>query len=215
MPILVYHALGTAPAGTPYPELYVRPRDFAAQVRWLAGHGYHAVTLSLVYEHWRRGARLPGRPVVLTFDDGYPGDVSVALPVLRKHRWPGVLNLQIGNLVPARVRALLRGGWEVDSHTFTHQDLTTLDAARLRHEVADSRVWIQRVFGVRASFFCYPAGRYDARVVRAVRAAGYLAATTTRFGLARPSQGLYALSRIRVDGSDGVAGLAAKLERAR
>jgi len=212
VPILMYHAIGAAPGGAPYPELYVRDSDFTGQVRWLANHGYHAVTLRRVYDYWHSGRPLPAKPLVLSFDDGYLGDLTVALPVLAQRSWPGVLNLHIGNLAPVRVRKLLRAGWEVDSHTFTHSDLTALSGGRLRRDVAGSRIWIQKVLGVRADFFCYPAGKYDAAVVQAVRDAGYLGATTVEEGLARPSQGLYTLNRIRVNGSDGVAGLARKLE---
>lgn len=210
----MYHAIGSAPAGTPYRELYVAPSVFAAEIRWLASNGYRAVTMQQVYDAWTRGTPLPKRPVVLTFDDGYPGDVTTALPLLRTRRWPGVLNLQVGNLVPARVRELIRSGWEVDAHTFTHPDLTTVDAARLRREVVGSRVWIRGVFHVPCNFFAYPAGRYDGAVVAEVRAAGFLAAETTNGGYARSSQGLFTLDRIRVSASDGVAGLAEKLSGA-
>jgi len=43
-----------------------------------------------------------------------------------------------------------------------------------------------------------------------VQHAGYLGATTTNYGLARPGD-LYTLARVRVSGSDGVKGFAAKL----
>ena len=59
-------------------------------------------------------------------------------------------------------------------------------------------------------FFCYPAGRYDDTVIAAVKAAGFLGATTTREGLATPRH-LFTLNRVRVDGTDGVAGLQHKL----
>ena len=64
---------------------------------------------------------------------------------------------------------------------------------------------------MQANFFCYPSGRYDDAVVAAVKAAGYLGATTTNFGLARP-QDLYTLARVRVNGGEGARGLAAALE---
>jgi peptidoglycan/xylan/chitin deacetylase (PgdA/CDA1 family) len=86
--------------------LYVSQTSFRAQVDWLAAHGYHAVTLDAVYRHWSAGAPLPQKPIVFSFDDGYPGDVDVAMPVLRARGWSGVLNLQIHNLVPVRVRML-------------------------------------------------------------------------------------------------------------
>jgi peptidoglycan/xylan/chitin deacetylase (PgdA/CDA1 family) len=213
VPILEFHLIGDPPPGAPNPGLYDSPATFRAQVAWLALQGYHAVTLDALYRSWRTAGwlALPRRPIVLTFDDGYPQDVSVALPVLRTRHWPAVLNLQIGNLVPARVRQLLEAGWELDAHTFTHPDLTQVDAARLRREVAGSRKWIQSVFGAPANFFCYPFGRYDARVVAAVRRAGYVGAETQAPGEASSTDGIYRLHRIEVLRYDGVSGLAAKL----
>jgi peptidoglycan/xylan/chitin deacetylase (PgdA/CDA1 family) len=215
VPILIYHVISSPPPGVPYPDLYVPARQFAAQMRWLARHGYHAVTLRQVYDYWRKGYALPTRPLVLTFDDGYLSDATHALPVLRRYRWPGVLNLEVRHAEPHdlpgwRIRQLIASGWEVDAHTITHPDLTTVDAARLRYEVAGSRARIRRLFHVRVDFFCYPSGRYDARVIAAVRRAGYLGATTTNYGLAKPTQ-RYTLARIRINGSDGVRGFASKL----
>jgi peptidoglycan/xylan/chitin deacetylase (PgdA/CDA1 family) len=214
----MYHVIARPPSGAPYPDLYVSRRDFALQVRWLARRGFHAVTLRRVYDYWRNGDTLPSKPVVLTFDDGYRSTYTAALPVLKSTHWPGVVNLKVDNtkdqwgLPPALVRLLIAARWEIDAHTITHPDLTTVNDARLRREVSGSRSFIRRTFGVAADFFCYPSGRYDRRVIRAVREAGYLGATTTEFGLGRPSE-LYTLDRIRIKGSDGLAGFAAKLSR--
>ena len=150
VPILEYHVVGFRPQGSPLEGLYVVPSLFVRQVHWLAQHGWHGVTLRAVIAYWREGKALPPKPIVFSFDDGYPGDWRYALPVLRAHHWPGDLNLQIGNLVPTRVRQLIAAGWEIDSHTFTHPDLTRSGPARLEHEVLDSRFWIQRVFRVPA-----------------------------------------------------------------
>ena len=57
----------------------------------------------------------------------------------------------------------------------------------------------------------WPFDATTAHVIAFVRRAGFLAATTTRFGLARPAQ-LYELSRIPVDGRDGLRGFAKKLQ---
>jgi peptidoglycan/xylan/chitin deacetylase (PgdA/CDA1 family) len=218
VPILMYHAISVPPAGVPYPGLYVRPRDFAGQMNWLARHRYQAVTLGRVYDHWTEGTPLGPRPVVVSFDDGYLSQYTHGFVTLRTHHWPAVLNLQVeflrplGGMRPWRVRDLIAAGWEIDAHTITHPDLTQVDSVRLSREVAGSRQILRRRFHVPVSFFCYPAGRYDGRVIRAVRRAGFLGATTTDWGLARPPH-YYTLARVRIDGSDGVAGFAAKLER--
>jgi peptidoglycan/xylan/chitin deacetylase (PgdA/CDA1 family) len=214
VPILAYHVIADPQPGAPNPGLYVSPATFRAQIGWLALHGYHGVTLDALYRYWRTAGwlALPRRPIVLSFDDGYPQDVQVVLPALRARGWPAVLNLQIGNLAPARVRQLLAAGWEIDAHTVTHPDLTLVGAAQLRREVAGSRRWIQAVFGAPANFFCYPYGRYNARVVSAVRRAGYVGAVTETPGDASPASGMYRLHRIEVLRGDGVRGLVRKLE---
>ena len=216
VPILMYHVLANPLPNAPYPQLYVRPADFAAQVRWLAAHGYHAVSLRRVYDFWRGRRVLPPKPIVLSFDDGYHTDFTVALPVLRARHWAGVLNLEVRNLEPVwgtrpgMVKKMIAAGWEIDAHTLTHPDLTTVGPDRLKQEVAGSRASIRRRFGVPVDFFCYPSGRYNDAVVAAVKAAGYLGATTTNEGLATPRD-LFTLSRVRVSGTDGVAGLRQKL----
>jgi peptidoglycan/xylan/chitin deacetylase (PgdA/CDA1 family) len=218
VPILMYHVIGSRPAGAPFPELYVSRKDFARQLRWLASHRYDAVTLHDVHEYWHGLLALPRKPIVLTFDDGYRGHFTNAGPLLRARSWPGVLNLEVahvvhGDLTPRMIRRLLTDGWELASHTLTHPDLTVLDSRRLKREVAGSRRWLRRRFGVDVDFFSYPAGRYNRGVIAAVRASGYLGATTTVPGLARRASP-FRLSRIRIDGSDGVRGLAEKLARA-
>jgi peptidoglycan/xylan/chitin deacetylase (PgdA/CDA1 family) len=216
VPILMYHVIGSPPPGAPFPDLYVSREDFALQLAWLHAHDYRAVSLRRVYDYWKHGKALPPRPIVLTFDDGYREDFTAARPLLAQRHWPGVLNLAVRNLLDGKltvpqIRLMIRQGWEVDAHTINHIDLTTLGAAALHHEVAGSRAWIRRRFHVPVAFFCYPSGRYNARVIAAVRAAGFLGATAEGAGSASPRDGMFTLPRIRVSRSDGVRGLAAKL----
>ena len=218
VPILMYHVVSDPLPASPYPDLYVPRAEFQQQMRALKAAGYTAVTLQEVWDSWHAHGPLPAKPVVVSFDDGYRSHVVNALPVLRALGWPGVLNLELKNIRPdygltvSQIRALLAAGWELDSHTINHPDLTTVDAATLRHEVADSRAELRRRFGVPVNFFCYPAGRYDAAAIAAVRAAGYLAATTTEPGLAQPAAAdRFTLHRVRVNGGVGGASLVAQL----
>ncbi len=212
VPILEYHVLGAAPAGAPFPELYVSRPDFRRQMDWLERHGYEAVTLDQVQESWYRGGALPPKPVVISFDDGYRPQFTYALPELRRHGWAGVLNLktQGSDLYPSNVEAMIAAGWELASHTISHPDLTTLDTTALRREVAGSRAILRREYGVPVDNFCYPSGRYDAGVIAAVRAAGYAGATTEVPGFA-DREHPFELKRLEILGSDGVAGLASAL----
>ncbi len=212
VPILEYHVLGTAPAGAPYPNLYVTRSDFSRQMDWLDSHGYEAVTLDQVERAWYHGGTLPPKPVVLSFDDGYRPQFTFALPELRKHGWAGLLNLKAegSDLYTSNVKAMLRAGWELAAHTIHHLDLTTLNAAQLKEEVAGSRAILRAKYGVPVDNFCYPAGRYDDAVIAAVKAAGYVGATTEIPGYATRAKP-YELARFEILGSNGVSGLAQDL----
>jgi peptidoglycan/xylan/chitin deacetylase (PgdA/CDA1 family) len=212
VPILEYHVLGAAPSDAPYPELYVTRPDFHRQMNWLDAHGYQAVTLEAVEDAWYRGGTLPEKPVVLSFDDGYRPQFTYALPELRKHGWPGVLNLKAegSDLYTSNVEAMIDAGWELAAHTIHHLDLTTLDAAQLKEEVAGSREILRREYGVPVANFCYPAGRFDHTVIAAVKAAGYTGATTEIPGDAT-RKAPYELARFEILGSTGVGGLAEDL----
>lgn len=220
VPILMYHVTTDPPANAPFPDLYVRASEFADQMQALKQAGYVAVTQQEVWDFWHRGGPLPARAVVVSIDDGYHSNYANARPVLRRLGWPAVLNLKVGNLheptyglTPGQVRALIADGWEIDSHTIEHPDLTTVDAATLAREVAESRRRLQKAFGVPVNFFCYPAGRYDDAVIAAVQQAGYLAATTVNPGLAEPAEAdRFVLNRVRVNAGVSGASLVGQLQ---
>ncbi len=203
VPVLMYHGV-EAPIPGGLPDLFVEPRNFRAQMDALAHAGAHAVTMAQMEAAWTRGMPLPHKPVVLTFDDGYRGQVDNALPVMRRHGWPGVLYMCIANFRPATgltdkdVRTLLRADWELGAHTFSHSDLRTLGAPELRHEVGGSRTWLERRFGVRVNSFAYPAGMYNAAALQAVRRGHFHTAVTVAPGLAKRDHPLE-LNRIRVN----------------
>jgi peptidoglycan/xylan/chitin deacetylase (PgdA/CDA1 family) len=212
VPILEYHVLGPAPSDAPYPDLYVSRPDFHRQMDWLDEHGYEAVTLDQVEAAWYHGGTLPAKPVVVSFDDGYRPQFTYALPELRRHGWAGVLNLKAegSDLYPSNVEAMLAAGWELAAHTIHHLDLTELDAAQLKEEVAGSRAILRREYHVPVDNFCYPAGRFDETVIAAVKAAGYVGATTEIPGYASPGRP-YELDRYEILGSGGLAGMVADL----
>ena len=216
VPILMYHVIGISPSTAHYPDLYVKQGDFIEQMSYLSRHGYHAVTLQQVYDFWHGNGTLPSKPVVLSFDDGDTPDFTIVAPLLNELHWPGVLNLIVGRhklrLKKPIVRALINAGWEIDSHTVSHTDLPGLSAKQLAFEVGMSRMRLQKLYNIPVNFFCYPTGRYDAAAVAAVKAAGYLGATTTQGGLARPSQG-FLLRRVRVSGGESIASFAALLRQ--
>lgn len=70
---------------SPQPGLVtISPENFAAQMAWLAGKGYHTANCADL-ENFLSGQPLPARSVMLTFDDGYLDNYVHAYPILRQH----------------------------------------------------------------------------------------------------------------------------------
>ncbi len=223
VPILMYHVINPPPAGAPFPGLYVPSEEFAEQMHALAQAGFHAVTMDQLWANWKEGAPLPsGKPIVLTFDNGYQSQYTNALPVLRRLGWVGVENIQLTGLPPSQgglsaeqVRGLVSGGWELDTQGFSHADLITLDPSQLHYQVAVARSEVQRLYHVPVNWFCYPSGHYDAAVLAAVRAAGYRGSTTVVPGWAQPGGAPDRLPRLRVLGGTTGPQLLSELADAR
>jgi peptidoglycan/xylan/chitin deacetylase (PgdA/CDA1 family) len=215
----MYHVINSPPTDARFPGLYVTPRQFSAQMEALARASFTGVTLNQVEANWKQGAPLPaGRPVVISFDNGYRTQFTRAFPLLRKLGWPAVENLQLeglppsqGGLTPREIRALVGAGWELDTQGFTHADLTRLGPQQLLHEVSAARVAIRRRYQTPADWFAYPSGHYDATVITAVKAAGYIGATTVVAGWADPRDDPYALPRFRILAGTTPQGLLAQL----
>jgi peptidoglycan/xylan/chitin deacetylase (PgdA/CDA1 family) len=219
VPILMYHVIAAPPPGAPFPGLYVVPSEFAAQMEALKRAGWHAVTLDQVQAYWQHGVSLgPGKPIVLTFDNGYQSQYTQALPVLERLGWVADENLQLTGLPPsqgglsqAQIKGLVAAGWELDTQGFSHADLITLDAEELHYQVAVARSTVQRRFGVPVNWFCYPSGHYDATVIAAVKDAGYTGSTTVVPGWAHPSEDRFRLHRLRVLGGTSPEELLAEI----
>jgi len=222
VPVLMYHVINPPPAGAPFPGLYVPADEFAAQMQALKAAGWHAVTMDQLEAYWTRGVPLgAGKPIVLTFDNGYASQYVNALPILKRLGWVGNENIQLSGLPPsqggltnAQVRGLLTAGWELDTQGISHADLITLDAAELHDQVATARQILQKRYGVPVNWFCYPSGHYNATVIAAVKAAGYVGSTTVIPGWAAPSEDPYRLPRLRVLGGTSPSALLDQIAQA-
>jgi peptidoglycan/xylan/chitin deacetylase (PgdA/CDA1 family) len=222
VPILMYHVINPPWPNSPYPGLYVPPAEFAAQMQALKAAGWHAVTMDQLKANWTRGVPLgPGKPIVLSFDNGYSSQYTNALPVLRRLGWVGVENIQLtglpvsqGGLSDAQVRGLIAAGWELDTQGISHADLITLDPTQLHYQVATARQLLRQRYGVPVNWFCYPSGHYNPTVIAAVKAAGFVGSTTVIPGWASRGQDSFALPRLRVLGGTSPSELIAQISDA-
>jgi peptidoglycan/xylan/chitin deacetylase (PgdA/CDA1 family) len=91
VPVLLYHDIDAVKED----EYTILAAAFAAQMEWLYSHGYQAISLQDLDE-----GRIPDRPVVITFDDGYASFLVYALPLMEQYGFKTTLTI-IGRYVGA------------------------------------------------------------------------------------------------------------------
>jgi peptidoglycan/xylan/chitin deacetylase (PgdA/CDA1 family) len=218
VPILTYHRIDFPNRSLPQitQRLTVDPGDFARQMSWLKSHGYHALKQRQLFSALVGGGRLPSKPVMITFDDGYRNVYGKASPVLARLRMNAtayVITDRISGPDPSfltwgHLRRLESRGIEIGSHTVHHRALTGLTSSQARAELADSRRALERHLAHPVQWLAYPLGAVDARVVRLTRRAGYVLAMTTRSGSLQEGKAPLELRRYEVLDSTGVRGVA-------
>ncbi len=227
-PVLMYHEIGPPRKGSRLNHWRVRTADFEAQLGLLARRGYHGVALRDLLDRRREENE---KCAVLTFDDGYAGVLSRALPLLLARGFSATVFVVSGRLggvndwdgetpgdpllTAEGVRALAAAGIEIGSHGATHRALAGLSDADLASEVAGSKEALEAVTGAPVVSFCYPYGNVDDRIVQAVRAAGYRAATVIRGGISPDLSDPFRLKRIAVRGTNALLDFSLALTRGR
>jgi len=133
LPILMYHGITDNPAQVS--EYFILAEDFEKDLQWLADHGYTTVSFQQLADYAENGARLPEKPVLITFDDGYYNNYERAFPLLQKYSAKAVINLigsesdmysnQVfrpeggGSITWGEAANLVRSGLvEIGSHTY-------------------------------------------------------------------------------------------------
>ena len=221
LPILLYHRIGPVTSSQPLitQRLTVTPTMFAAQMRWLVGHGYRAVTELQAFDALEHGAELPRKPVLITFDDGYRDVLYNAAPVMHRLHIVATEFVITGRvsgpdssfLTWPELARLEAAGVAIGSHTRTHADLPSLPLAQALAQLRDSRRALERHLGHPVQWFAYPFGMTSPAVVKLVQRAGYVLAMTEQPGNIQSARAPLLLRRDEVLDTTSVAGVAAML----
>ncbi len=178
VPILLYHHIGYSLKDS---EFYVSPDAFESQMNYLYTRGYRTISVEQLTQAIHFGAQLPSRPILLTFDDGSETVYTDALPIMQQYGFTGTAYIVYNFIGAARymnkiqIRALYEAGWEIGSHSVSHQNLTTRPGKQ-EEEIVKSRQRLESYLEVPIRSFAYPFGAYDSDSLKFVKFAGYTSA---------------------------------------
>ncbi len=213
LPILYYHRVDRGL----HPSKGVSPGSFSRQMAWLRRMGYQSVRFDDLAAYFEDRARLPRKPVIITFDDGYEDNYRQAYPILRHFGFTATIFLVtdlIGQtsswidnpeeVLPLmnleQVREMQSEGFSFGSHTCGHSCLVEVTDEKARDEIFRSKQDLENLLQEEVTSFCYPFGDYSDAVVGMVREAGYRAARVVDTDNRHGRSDLPALRCVKVNG---------------
>ena len=230
IPVLMYHSIAAeGPASLAQWRLH--PRLLDEQLAYLQRQGYRSVTSRDLAAFLRNGQAPAGRPVLLTFDDGYRDFLLTAWPLLQRYGFTADVFLvtdRVGGSADwdrshgapaplmgwAEIARLQRAGVNFGSHFATHRRCSRLSTHELVEESARSRAAIEAQLECPVNSMAIPFGTWDERLVSALRWAGYEIGFTTADGTVSAGMRPLTLPRIEVFGGQSTAAFARRLESA-
>ena len=91
LPVIMYHSV--LKDGARIGKYVVSPDSFEHDLAFLKDNGYETVSISDLTDFVYEGKKLPEKPVMITFDDGYYNNLVYAAPLLEKYNMKAVISV--------------------------------------------------------------------------------------------------------------------------
>ncbi|HEX2910690.1 MAG TPA: polysaccharide deacetylase family protein [Chloroflexia bacterium] len=225
VPVLMYHSISSE-SSPKFKRFTVSKAHFENQIHFLQEQGYRALTVTQYTAALRQDpSRLPAKPLLITFDDGFADFYFKALPVLQKYNFNATLYVStayVGGtstwLYPEgegqrqmlgweQLEEIVRAGIECGGHSHRHLQLDILPAQVVRDEVKTCKDLLESRLGQEISSFAYPYGYFNRTVKQIVKTAGYSSACAVRYSLNSAQADPFELNRLIVTSDTGITEL--------
>ncbi len=207
VPILCYHRIRPFKStdSKRAKDYIVTPEDFRAQMKMLADSGYKTILPDQLMNYLQYGDPIPGKAVMLTFDDNVGDQMAVAEPILKELGFKGVFFIMTvtlnkpGYMSKEQVKQLHDEGHVIGSHTYDHQNMRKLPDSLWALQIDKPQKQLREITGEDVRYFAYPFGLWKSENIpslqkREIRAAFQL---TEKRDTAAP---LYTIRRMIVPG---------------
>lgn len=210
VPVLMYHHIQpqTDAVRLGQTALSVDNGIFDQQMQYLASSGYTPIWANDLIEALISKSGLPGKPVVITMDDGYADNYLYALPVLQKYSLKANLMLAsglVGNddmLSWDQVNGLKSSGLiYFTNHTWSHYAISEGPQEKIESEIDIAQSEIQNSTGQTVNVFTYPYGSFNDNAIATLQRKNYIGAFSTNPGQDQCDSFIMSLHRTRIGNS--------------
>ncbi len=195
VPVLCYHRV----LATPLSAYDFAPSQLEQHFKYLKDNGYQTLTAVQFLELQKKHRRIPGKSIVLTFDDGHHSHYTEVFPLLKKYGFvatffvvPQVIaENSTTQLTWNELNEMATAGMDIQSHTMNHPFLTSIKDGGgeanylkwLENELKGSKTLIEGKLHRPVTVLAYPYGWYNETVENMAVKAGYEGMHTVNWGV--------------------------------
>lgn len=234
IPVLTYHHLLKNEENKRFRHTSTTTSDvaFSNQMTYLKQAGYDTISLYQLEAYLKNQINLPGKAIVLTFDDGLKSVYRYAYPVLKDYgfratafiissrikRHPQKWNPDSLQFMSVSELKQIQDVFDVQSHThFLHRTdgnrqpiLLSRSLHNIEFDFERSRRALSQ-FNPHVLYLSYPFGGYNQRAIQAALDAGFHLAVTTVQGKVKPGDNPYTLKRLYILRTDSIQTMADRI----
>lgn len=206
VPVLMYHHVQDLEKAKSLNQLSltVSTETFKEQMQYLKDKGYRTIYASDLNNFFDQGFPIPGKSILITFDDGYEDFSSDALPILRGMGFNSIVFVPTG--------LMNNGGylnWDSISgiasvgdvmfanHTWSHKNMGT-DTSTIKSEITTADIQLTERNLNSPKVFAYPYGLSSQSAIKTLSDFGYTLGFTTKPGSIQCKANRFELTRIRI-----------------
>lgn len=193
VPILSYHNFSLGKTD----KMTVSKASFEDQMQLLKDRGYRVISLDDLFDFLDFKKQIPSKSVVITIDDGWKSAYEIAFPVLKKYGYPATLFVYTDLINSTRkamtwehVKELADNGIDIQCHTITHRDLSSVQEKEsfkeyfdeVENEIVESSKIIKKNINRDCRYLAYPFGSSSNMVIAILKRNGFRGALTVRRG---------------------------------
>ena len=186
IPILLYHDfVATVPESDPDNFNYINtPQSYEENIKVLLENGYKFISFQELSDARNGKIKLPEKPILVTFDDGYYSNYEYIFPILKKYNVKAsifIVTDKIGKEIDgkkylnwAQCAEMQDSGLvEIFSHSKRHVFYDKFPVRMIRDDVIESHKIIEKNLGSKnLKVFAYPYGAYTKKTVWALKLTG-------------------------------------------
>jgi peptidoglycan/xylan/chitin deacetylase (PgdA/CDA1 family) len=214
IPILLYHSVSQH-ASKKFRPWAIHPHLFASHIEFLSERGYTPLSVTQLARIIRsQSQKIPERPVVITFDDGYADFLLNVLPILKRFQFLATLYVSTGYvngtskwlspldeghrrmLTWGEIELIASEGIEFGTHSHNHLQLDLVPFAQAEDEIMTCKETFKKNLGLSVKSFSFPHGYHSKALLELLRQSDYCSACIVGHSMASSSSDLYALPRI-------------------